>query len=164
MKDSAKEFLREGGKTILTPVFAAFGGWVLAKVTGTGDTVRKVWESDPKAVVIWTIGALALGIVIGWSINDGLRLRSSKTKEREMLNLIRGLSPQLLSIVRQAYDDGEVMTSPLDPHVTMLANMGILGTAPIGIIGMQQPWLLQPDVRILLDRHWDEVPWPEGRR
>ena len=134
MKESTRELARDIGKSALAPVLAAIGCWVLAVVTGTSDSMLDVWRQDPRSCVVWTLGALSLGIATGWAargargrLSDEEGRRRHEDEIRESLtraeNLIDLLNPKEASMLVTMLD-GNLEQDIFDSAIVGLQSLG----------------------------------------
>lgn len=162
MKESSKALMKDVAKTVAAPVLTAIGTWVLSSLTGTKDTVSGIWASDPKTVIVWTLGAFSLGLAVGWAardvrgrIVDEGRRRRHEDEAREAItrahNLIDLLSDKearmLLSML-----GGQLEQDIFDTAVVGLLSLGAISaiteTSTYSSNGVMYMFQVKPEWRL----------------
>lgn len=81
------------------------------------------------------------------------------TRRRRMRDTLDGLTPKMWYVVKQAYENGEFRAGAYDPYVNMLMEAGVLCAPPVLDIVGDNPYVLSPDYKNLLDEMWDDIKW-----
>ena len=133
----------------LIGLFLTFGSGIVAFVLGAWEMV----VAYPFQSILLTVSAFFLGILAF----RFFEIHSRCTRDKRTLQIIKGLPPQLISVIRHTYLEGAYAANIFDSTVQYLLELGYLSAPSTVPTLYQTQFILQPWFKTFLDRYHDQV-------